>query len=390
MQAALALMRPRGTIRLPLVDCLGHVLADEVATPLPLPPFDNSAMDGYAVRSVDVAGAPVELVVTADLPAGGIAPEPLTPQTAQRIMTGAQIPPGADAVVRVEWTTPGPNRVRIDRPVRSGESVRCRGEDVKCGDVVLHAGELITPARLAIAASIGSAELNVYPQVRVAVFATGDELISPGVELAQGQIYDSNSFLISSLVRQAGGVLTTVRTLGDDIETARVELEAASKNSDLIITSGGISAGAYEVVKEALADNPNIEFVSVAMQPGKPQGVGVLNGVPLLAFPGNPVSSFVSFEVFARPAMRKLAGSAKLDAFSASAILVNAVKQKDRQQFLPGSWDTQGSLVSSAPRFGSHLITLLGSANCLIVIPPGIDEIPAGSTVRIMIVGVDS
>ncbi len=388
LEAVLSLMQPRSAVRRPLIDCLGLTLASDIAAPLALPPFDNSAMDGYAVRAVDVSAAPVKLPVTADIAAGHAAIVPLAPGTAQRIMTGAPLPLGADAVVRFEWTDRGTQVVRVDRAVQPGDCVRYHGEDLQPGDIVLRRGDKITAARLGIAAAMGLGELAVHLAPRVAVFATGDELTAPGTDLQPGGIYDSNSFLVSSLVRSVGGDLREVKVLGDDIAAARAELEIASRNSDLIITTGGISAGAYEVVKEALADNPNVDFVTVAMQPGKPQGVGTINGTPLLALPGNPVSAYVSFEVFGRPAMRKLTGRTAVQGVRVNATLSQLVQCKgDRRQYLLGSWHPDRGSVDPAPRSGSHLISMLQAANCLIVIPAGDGTVSAGSAVELMPIG---
>ncbi|MER7083648.1 molybdopterin molybdotransferase MoeA, partial [Saccharopolyspora kobensis] len=307
-----ALLQPTPVLVKPLADCLGHALAEDLVAPISLPPFDNSAMDGYAVRSVDLVDAspeqPVELPVQEDIPAGRIDVPPLQPGTAHRIMTGAQMPPGADAVIPVERTDRGTEHVRAFASVQPGAHVRRAGEDVTAGSTVLTAGTTLAAAQLGVAAAIGAAQLPVHRPVRVLVLSTGSELVEPGTALQPGQIYESNGLMLAAAVREAGGEATLLRFVPDDVDAFHRALAPHLASTDLLITSGGVSAGAYEVVKDALTGE-GVEFTKVAMQPGMPQGCGrYRGGMAVVTLPGNPVSSMVSFEVFVRPALLAAAG----------------------------------------------------------------------------------
>ncbi len=313
-RAAVAeLLAPLPVERVPLGRARGRVLAEALVAGIALPPFDNSAMDGYAVRAADVAGAtevdPRELPVTADIPAGRTDVPPLEPGTAHRIMTGAPLPAGADTVVQVEHTDGGLDRVRVLRAPAAGTSVRRAGEDVVAGQVVLPAGTVLGAPQIGVAAAIGAASLPVRRRPTVLVLSTGSELVAPGTPLQLGQIYESNGPMLAAAVEDAGGVADLLRFVPDDVAHLHRVLDdrLAAGTVDLVLTSGGISAGAYEVVKEALAGR-GVEFVKVAMQPGGPQGVGRVGGVGVVALPGNPVSSHVSFEVFVRPVLRAALG----------------------------------------------------------------------------------
>ena len=269
------------------------MLAADVDAPLSLPVFDNSAMDGYAVRAEDVAGAdadhPVRLPVAADIPAGRTDPLTLAPGTTHRIMTGAPLPAGADAIVPVEATDAGTETVEIRAASRSGQHVRRAGEDVTVGTTVLRAGQPVTPAALGLAAALGLGELTVIPRQRVLVMSTGSELVSAGTELKAGQIYESNAIMLAAAVREAGGEVVATPTSSDDVTQFSAVLEGYSGQADLIITTGGVSAGAYEVVKDAFGAGA-VDFVKVAMQPGMPQGAGRVTGAagPATSSPGTP------------------------------------------------------------------------------------------------------
>src|SRR5882757_3522024 len=300
------LITRRPPVALPLDDTLGLVLADDVVAPLSLPGFDNSAMDGYAVVAEDIADAsdahPVKLPVAEDIPAGRTDPLTLVAGTAHRIMTGAPLPTGATAVIPVEATDGATDVVTIRASAQPGQHLRRAGEDVTEGTTVLLAGQVLTPAALGLAAALGLGELTVVPRQRVLVMSTGSELVAPGTPLLPGQIYESNAVMLAAAVRDAGGEVTTVAMTSDDVDTFRATLLEHAAAADLIITTGGVSAGAYEVVKESLGEE--VEFVKVAMQPGMPQGAGRVAGTPIITLPGNPVSALVSFEVFLRPALR--------------------------------------------------------------------------------------
>ncbi len=382
-----ALLAATPVIRLPLVECAGLALAEPVTASLPLPPFDNSSMDGYAVRSVDVAGAtadqPVELPVTEDIPAGRTDSPSLRPGTAHRIMTGAPIPPGADAVVPVELTDAGLPLVRIFASRSAGQCVRRAGEDVAAGDEVLAAGTVLGPAQLGVAAAVGQAELPVHRRVRVLVLATGSELVAPGTPLRHGQIYESNSTMLAAAVREAGGTAELMHFVPDDVAALQAALAARLDGIDLLVTSGGVSAGAYEVVKSAMTGQ-GVEFGKVAMQPGGPQGAGRYRGVPVATLPGNPVSSSVSFEMFVRPALRAAMGL-PAQRPRVTARLTEALESPaGLRQFRRGALDSASGTVALVGGPGSHLLGALARSDCLIDIPETVTHLPAGDEVVVL------
>ena len=329
----LAALEPLPAVVLPLAEAHGLILAEDAAAALPVPPWTNSAMDGYAVRAADAAGAdqsPVVLPVDGDVPAGAV-PAPLGPGTAQRIMTGAMLPEGADAVVRVEDTDqepgprPLPERVEIRVAPRPGLNVRRAGEDVGVGDPVLGAGAVLSAAALSALASTGTGSVRAVPRARVAVVSTGAELVDPGAALPAGSIPDSNSVLLAGLVVEHGAALASVARSADTAASLAGALTAAAASADLIVTSGGVSAGAFDPLTMLAEDRAALDqdraagaairlrFARVAMQPGKPQGHGTVRSddgreVPLIMLPGNPVSVLVSFRTIVAPALARLMG----------------------------------------------------------------------------------
>jgi molybdopterin molybdotransferase len=388
-QAAVAALLPR----LPeddvaLSDAHGRVLARDVPALVALPGFDNSAMDGYAARWAEVATAadrPVRLPVAEDIPAGRIDVVPLAPGTVHRIMTGAPLPPGADVVIPVELTDAGTDVVEIRDVLPAGSHLRRAGEDIAAGEPALSRGSLLGAAQLGLAAAVGLTHLPVRRRPRVLVLSTGSELVAPGRPLLPGQIYESNSTLLAAAVEEAGGEPRRLHFVPDDVgeflDAVRAELDTA----DLLITSGGVSAGAYEVVKDAFAGLGTVEFTKVAMQPGGPQGAGTVDGVPVVTLPGNPVSSFVSFEVFVRPALRRAMGYAFPDRLHAPARLTGPLRSPaGKRQFLRGRYD--GGQVSQVGGPGSHLVAHLARANCLVVVPEDVTELPAGAEVDVVLI----
>ncbi|GAA3438001.1 molybdopterin molybdotransferase [Kutzneria kofuensis] len=374
--------------RIPVADCLGLAIAEDLRSPVALPPFDNSAMDGYAVRARDIRDAPVELPVTDDIPAGKTELTDLAPGTAQRIMTGAPVPPGADAVVQVELTDGGVERVLVHGEVEPGAHIRRAGEDVRVGDVVLRAGAELGPAQLGLAAAVGAGELPVRRRPRVLVLSTGSELVAPGNPLLPGQIYESNGVMLAAAIRSAGALAEVLSFVPDDVEAFHRALEDRLESADLIVTSGGVSAGAYEVVKDAFTGN-GVEFRKVAMQPGMPQGAGKYRGVPVVTLPGNPVSAQVSFEVFLRPALRSAMGHAVIQRPTRSAVITEALRSPSgRRQFRRGLLDPAAGTVELVGGPGSHLLSALAVANCLVVVPEGVSEVAAGEAVTV--VGLDA
>nr|WP_167343987.1 gephyrin-like molybdotransferase Glp [Streptomyces violaceorubidus] len=416
----LATVRPLDPIELNLLDAQGCVLVDDITVPLSLPPFDNSSMDGYAVRVTDVAGAseefPAVLEVVGDVAAGQADPITVGPGQAARIMTGAPLPPGAEAVVPVEWTDGGlgegpvagmrarslapegaEGHVHVYRPAEARAHVRAQGSDVRSGDRALAAGTVLGPPQIGLLAAIGRGTVRVRPRPRVVVLSTGSELVQPDEQLAAGQIYDSNSFALTAAARDAGAIAYRVGAVSDDAETLRATIEDQLVRADLMVTTGGVSVGAYDVVKEALAhvgdeDEPGggVDFRKLAMQPGKPQGFGSIgpDHTPLLALPGNPVSSYVSFELFVRPAIRTLMGLPDVHRPTVTAYLAAdkaLTSPKGRRQFLRGS-HADGS-VTPVGGSGSHLVAALAHANALIVVPEDTESVEPGAEVEVVLLG---
>jgi molybdopterin molybdotransferase len=399
------LITPRPAVTVDIGDALGLVLADNVVAPLSLPGFDNSAMDGYAVVAEDIAGAsdehPVKLPVAEDIPAGRTDPLVLVAGTAHRIMTGAPLPAGATAVIPVEATDGATDVVTIRASARPGQHLRRAGEDVTEGTTVLLAGQVLTPAALGLAAALGLGELNVVPRQRVLVMSTGSELVAPGTPLLPGQIYESNAVMLAAAVRDAGGEVTTVAMTSDDVDTFRATLMEHAAAADLIITTGGVSAGAYEVVKESLGAGlpatsgrgDEVEFVKVAMQPGMPQGAGrfggaettgASGGTSIITLPGNPVSALVSFEVFIRAPLRAAMGLPHPERSRITAELTESLTSPGgKRQFRRGVLDPQGRSVTSYGPPASHHLRWLASANCLLEIGEDVVELAAGSPVRV-------
>lgn len=385
---ALITPRPPQTVALAAAEALA--LAADVVAPLSLPVFDNSAMDGYAVRAEDVATAavhPVRLPVTADIPAGRTDVPTLAPGTAHRIMTGAPLPAGATAVVPVEATDAATDVVEIRLAAEPGRHIRRAGEDVTAGTVVLRAGQVVTPAALGLAAALGIGELTVAPRLRVLVMSTGTELVAPGTALQPGQIYESNAVMLAAAVRDAGAEVVATPMAGDDVAQFTAVLDRHAGEADLIVTTGGVSAGAYEVVKDALTGG-GVEFVKVAMQPGMPQGAGRVGGVPIVTLPGNPVSALVSFEVFVRPALRAAMGLPRPDRPRRDAVLTESLTSPaGKRQFRRGVFDAAAGTVTGYGPPASHHLRWLASANCLLEIPEDVDTVAAGTRVQVWDLG---
>ncbi|MFE9726834.1 gephyrin-like molybdotransferase Glp [Streptomyces sp. NPDC005794] len=419
----LAAVKPLEPIELQLLDAQGCVLVEDVVVEVALPPFDNSSMDGYAVRISDVEGAseefPAVLTVIGDVAAGdgGLADgRSVRPGEAARIMTGAPLPAGAEAVVPVEWTDGGTGggpvdgmrahsdapegasgEVRIHRPVKPRAHVRAKGSDVRPGDMALRAGAVVGPPQIGLLAAIGRSTVRVRPRPRVVVLSTGSELVQPGEELTGGRIYDSNSFALTAAARDAGAIAYRVPAVADDAETLRTTIEDQLIRADIVVTTGGVSVGAYDVVKEALSSvgdedeaGGGVDFRKLAMQPGKPQGFGSIgpDHTPLMALPGNPVSSYVSFELFVRPAILTLMGLQDVHRPTVRATLSTdgaLASPSGKRQFLRGTYDAEAGTVTPVGGPGSHLIAALAQADALIVLPEDVTSAEPGAEAEVIL-----
>jgi molybdopterin molybdotransferase len=381
-------------IQQPLLDAQGLLLAEEIIADAPLPSFDNSAMDGYAVRAVDLkqatADKPIVLPVVGDVVAGSRSVSGMGPGLCMRIMTGAPIPPGADAVIPLEDTDRGVAKVAIYRSTRTGECIRRAGEDLAAGAIALGPGAALGPQQIALLAAVGHDRVLVRPRPRVVVISTGSELVEVGKRPGFGEISDSNSYMLAAAARDAGADAYRVGIIPDDHARLLDTLDSQLLRADMIITSGGVSMGAYDVVKEALSQLGTVEFTRIAMQPGMPQGFGHLgrDKTPIFCLPGNPVSSLVSFEVFVRPAIRKLLGKRNVQRQTIQAIALERMESPEgKRQFRRGLLHREPDgrySVSLIGGHGSHLIAAMAAANCLVVVEEDVTEVVPGSRVTVL------
>lgn len=390
-QRILAGVVPLAPIMLPLSDADGCVLAEDVRAPWPLPSFDNSSMDGYALQAADVesasALAPARLRVIDDVPAGYRASEVVEPGTAIRIMTGAPIPDGADCVVPVEVTDGNMDVVAISAPSVVGACIRRAGDDVVVGDLVMTIGALLTSRHIALLAAVGRGSVLVHPRPRIAVLSTGTELVEPGTELRKGLISDSNSFMLVAAAREAGAIAYRVPPVLDDEDAFLEAVTDQLHRADLILTTGGVSMGAYDTVKAVFSRLGTVDFMKVAMQPGMPQGHGHVgaDSTPVVTLPGNPVSSYISFECFVRPLIRTMRGVEPVMRPTMRATLVSDMNSPmTKRQFARGRFVSADSVETVGTGQGSHVLGGLSQAECLIVIPEGVDHVARGSVVDVM------
>ncbi len=392
LEQVLSHFHPLEPERVPILEALDRVLAEDVYSSFDIPPRNNSAMDGYAVLAADTWGAgpqtPKRLRIIGDVAAGYVSEMEVTSGTAIRIMTGAPIPPGADAVVRFEDTERHGNWVDVFAEVSAGAEVRLAGEDVRRGELVLRQGTRIRPQEVGMLASLGRQEVMVIRRPRVAVLATGDELVEAGSPLGPGKIYNSNSYSNTAQVIRYGGVPVMLGIARDRIPELMEKIKAGlAQGVDLFLVSGGVSVGDFDVVKNVLAAEGEITFWRVRMKPGKPMAFGRIRGVPLLGMPGNPVSVMVSFEVFARPAILTMLGIRELDKPTVGAILLDEVKDKDdRRHFLRVYVEEKNGehYAHLTGEQGSGILSSMVRANGLAIIPETWDHVPAGARVQVM------
>jgi len=375
-------------------EAVGCVTAAAVTSAATIPPFDNTAMDGFALRAVDTAGAneqPVSLVIVGTVAAGPGNLPTVGEGEAVRIMTGAPIPPGADAVVMVERTAAEGHLVEVQAEVEAGNHIRRSGEDVQPGDVVIDAGILVTPAHLGVLLSVGCASLPVVPRPRVAVMSTGDELVADGSPLRPGQIVDSNRPTLLALVEAAGFTAVDGGLVADDEQAIDAALRSAVAECDAVVTTGGVSMGDFDYVKVVLDRIGDMRWMQVAIKPAKPLAFGTVDGTPVFGLPGNPVSSMVSFELFARPALRRMMGHPEPDARMVDAVADEPLRRRPdgKTHFarVAASVDDDGVLhVRSAGGQGSHQLSAMAGANALAVLTE-VDGVEPGDVVRLLLLG---
>jgi molybdopterin molybdotransferase len=380
----------------PLLESLGLPVCQQISATMDLPSFDNSGMDGYAVVHTDLDGAsgdaPVQLPVVGESAAGQGNVLGMSRGTAVKIMTGAPVPSGATAIVPVEWTDGGGASVRIDRAPVEGQHIRRRGEDVSTGEVLVETGDLLGPRQVALLASLGMARVPSRPRPRVVIMSTGAELRDPGGRLSHDTIYDSNSFMLAACVRQAGAIAYRVGIVSDDPAEFADVLSDQLVRADIVVTSGGVSRGEYDVVKETLARTGTVWFGDVAMQPGKPQGFGFVgeDRIPIFTLPGNPVSSYVSYQLFVLPAIRRLMGRTPYNRPRVRLRLDGHVRSAPgKEQYVRArvhrAAEAWRDVVSPVGGHGSHLLGDLSAANALIAVPADVETVEDGSNVEVIL-----
>ncbi|MFC7848617.1 gephyrin-like molybdotransferase Glp [Arthrobacter sp. NPDC057388] len=380
------LLSPGRTERIPLVQALGRGLAEDITAPISLPPFPNSQMDGFAIRSRDVPDGGAHLRVAAPVPAGA-SPAPLQPGTAVPIMTGAMLPSGADAVVPVERAVPSAfpapgEEAEVQLPATAaGTFIRAVGSDIEAGRQALAAGTCLGPAQLGLLAALGLPDVLVHKPLSVLLVTTGDEVVEPGETLTEGKIYDANGTLLESALRQAGLAVTRAGISADSPDALRTLLRTHTSAVDLIVSTGGVSKGAYEVVRQAM-EGQDVTFQHVAMQPGGPQGLGMFDGVPLLAFPGNPVSCLVSFEMFLRPVLGELFGAPAPRPAIRARLGQPLTSPAGKHQVRRGSLQADGTVRLQGGE-SSHLVQALAHSNALVHIPAGTAVLNEGAEVEV-------
>ncbi len=388
----LANLQPVGGTTVPLDQAARRVLSADITAATDLPAFDNSSMDGFALRAEDTSASPRTLRVVADIAAGSTPAQTLAPGEAARIMTGAPIPKGADAVIPVEETnfaerkpgTPAPAQVTISRAVRLGENIRPHGTDVRAGQTVLSQGQRLRPQDLGLLAMLGIAEAPVYEIPRVALLSSGDELLPVEAPLADGKIHDSNTYALAAQIEEAGAQVLRLGIAADEraaVERLLDEAANARSRTNLIVSSAGVSVGAFDFVKEVVETRGSLNFWRVNMRPGKPLAFGEYRGIPFIGLPGNPVSAFVTFEVFARPAIEKLSGLEARPRARTTVRLAETIESDGRESYLRAVVDENGLARLTGHQGSGNLLSLV-QANALLIIPAGVKCRPAGQEVE--------
>lgn len=388
----LAAFEPLPPERKPILETLGQVLAEDISAEMDIPPLANSAMDGYAVRCEDTEGAspdhPRRLRVVADLAAGYVLDKPIQPGTAVRIMTGAPVPPGAEAVIPFEEVAREGDAILVFKRYPHNKNIRTAGEDVRAGQQVLARGTVLRPQEIGMLAALGRQDVLVHRRPRVALLSTGDEVIAVDAPWQPGKIRDANSYSNAAQVLRYGGVPLRLGIARDDVADLTAKIRAGlEQGADLFLTSGGVSVGDFDVVKEVLAAEGEMAFWRVRMKPGKPLAFGHIQGVPLLGLPGNPVSAMVAFEIFARPAILKMLGKTQLEKPTVEATLLDEIKRKDdRRHYLRVSLEEKDGVYQArlTGDQGSGILLSMVRAQGLAIIPEDVDHLPAGAHVQVM------
>ena len=391
----LSKIETKGVEKVSLDDALGRILAEDIIARRSNPPMDNSAMDGYAVITADIQSAtpenPVKLEVVDNVPAGVVAKVTLKNKQAIRIMTGAPIPPGADAVLMQEDTDKNGNGILAKDKTEVGENIRLAGEDVKEGDVVIRKGVAITPSHIGMMAVVGRSNIYVSQRPTVAILSTGDEIVELDGNPTGPCIYNSNGYMLAAQIRSAGGIPCYLGVAKDDEKDLMEKFDWALK-CDIVVSSGGVSVGDYDLVKATLEKLGNeMAFWKVAMKPGKPLAFGKIGEIPIFGLPGNPVSSFVSFEQFARPAIKKMMGANEILPRTVQAKLTRTIHKKTgRLHFMSAvvSWDNGEYTVAPAEEQGSGVLKSTVNANGLLVFPLEKDEIKTGERVTVQLLEI--
>lgn len=380
------------TETIPLIDSVNRILATDIRADGDYPPFDNSAVDGFALRSEDASASPSTLSVVADIPAGTAPTVSLQAGQAARIMTGAQLPTGADCVIPVEETdfdnrnagTAAPKNIAFTKQMKAGENVRTQGMDMRSGDIVMKQGRTLKPQDLGLLATLGVAKVTVHKKARVALLSSGDELLEVDAPLEPGKIRDSNSYALAAAIVNAGADVIRLGVAKDTRESVTKLLDkAADENADLILSSAGVSVGAFDFIKEVIDAHGEMDFWKVNMRPGKPLAFGKYRGIPFIGLPGNPVSAFVGFEVFVRPTLERLNGKMDGGRQTVKVRTVEEIKSDGRESYLRAKIHTKNSILSAAltGHQGSGNLLSLVQADALLIIPAGVKCVPAGSEV---------
>ncbi len=379
----------RDPVRVPVSEALGLVLAADVTSEVSIPPFANTAMDGFALRASDVADAPARLKIVGTIAAGQSPTHVLQPGEAMRIMTGAVVPDGADAIVMVELTAVDGDDVVVQQSVPHGNHIRPIGDDVQPGDQVFAAGDVLGPGHLGVLCSLGLTEVDVYPRLRVGVISTGDELVDDGSALQAGQIRDSNRRTLLSLVARTGADAIDLGLARDDEDIIEAAMRRGVAECDAVMTTGGVSMGDFDYVKAVLSRIGDMRWMQIAIKPAKPFAFGTVDGVPVFGFPGNPVSCMVSFELFGRPALRQMTGHTPAIVATESAIADGPLRRhpdgKTHFVRVAGERDRYGRMhVQSSGGQGSHMLWAMAQATALAVVPDG-DGVDAGGEVEVIV-----